>query len=326
MNKATFGIVLLLPLMACSQDSGPSSTAQARGLPQIQEVPLPDSAALLASASRALPRAATAREAVQQLRSRADAGDAQATCQMARELEFCSGSEAFSHRMGLMAARINADQVAALNKNDVLQTMAELAKVRNEYCEGMHALSPSESVAMWRRAAMRGHLPSMLHYGSGLAFRQDRLLDTLDELMVFRRDAAEVTKRVARSGHLQANLMLARAYAPRMTGPDRTPLLRQAVQPDAAQSLAYYMLAEQLQRDTASASISPLGLQTETKGLRLMMSPGEVVEGERRFDELRRLLAPTPAGQFDPVAQSERDANQPVPGTELCERDEFVLK
>jgi len=319
------GVALSLHLMGCSQDHGPSTVAPARPLASLAESPPQDDASSPTSAP-ALPRADTAREAVQLLRKRVDAGDVQATCQLARELEFCANAEANNHQLGMIAARINADQEAALNRNDILQTMAELAKVRGEYCEGMPALSSTESVAMWRRAAMRGHLPSMMYYGSGLSFPQDRLLDVLDELKVFRRDGVEVMKRVAQSGNLQANLLLARAYAPRNSGPNRTPLLRQAVQPDAAQSLGYYLLAQQLQRTSASTSVSALGLETEAKGLRMIMSPDEVAEGERRFAELQRLVVPTSAAQFDPVAQADLDSRQPVPGTELCERDEFLLQ
>lgn len=322
-GRAVIGAVLSFLVVSCSQDTGSSAAKPAQPLPSIAESPQLGDATLPTSVP-ALPRANTAREVVVLLRKRVDAGDAQATCQLAKELEFCAGAEANRHRLGMIAERINADQVAALNRNDILQTLTELAKVRGEYCEGMPALSSPESIAMWRRAAMRGHLPSMLQYGSGLAFPQDRLLDVLDELKVFRREGLDLTRRVAQSGNLQANLMLARAYAPRNSGPNRTPLLRQAVRPDAAQALGYYLLAQQLQRSVASPGITTLGLQTETRSLQLMMSPDEVAEGERRFVELQGRLVPTPAAQFDPVAQSDLDSRLAVPDTALCERDEFL--
>jgi TPR repeat protein len=325
MKRLVIAAGLLLQIAGCSQERVPASVppvgqqqpGQMAGLQPEEDQPV-------AADARLLPQAATAREVIGILRERVDAGDPKATCQLAREVEFCAGSEEASHRMAMVAARIKADSGAVLNRNDVLQTMAELAKVRSEYCAGMPPATPSDSVNLWRKAALRGHLPSMLQYGAGLAFRQDRLLDTLDELKAYRRDGVEMTKHVARSGNLHANLMLARAYAPRSTGPDLTPLLRQAVSHDAAQALAYYMMAQELQRTVASTRISALQLQTEANGLRLMMTPDEISEGTRRFDELRRTLKPAAGAEFDPIAQRERDMQQPVAGTELCERDEFV--
>jgi len=257
------------------------------------------------------------------LRKRIEAGDSHAACQLAREVEFCADSETTSQRMGMVADRIRASEAqgeVVLNKNDVLQTMAELARARSEYCVGMPPTSPAETVNLWRQAALRGHLPSMLRYGTGLAFRHDRLLDTLDELKVYRRDGVEMTRRVAQSGNAEASLVLARAYAPRNTGPDRTPLLRQAVTPDAAQSLAYYLLAQHTLLATTSPYMTALQLQTETRGLQLMMSPDEVREGERRFDDLTRDLKPVPGAIFDVMSEGERDLYGPTPDTALCER------
>lgn len=274
-----------------------------------------------------LPQGRTAREVTAILSRRMEAGDPQAACQLAREVEFCAGTEAASHRLGMIADRMKAEEAGGaviLNKNDVLQTMAELARARSEYCMGMPQATPAETVNLWRQAALRGHLPSMLRYGTGLAFRHDRLLDTLDELKVYRREGVGITKRVAQSGNLEATIALARAYAPGRTGPDRTPLLRQSVPPDAAQSLAYYLLAQSFLRMATSSRVTGLQLQTETLGLQLMMSPDEVRDGEQRFEDLQRASVPPRAADLDLTAQDEKELHQPIPGTGLCERSEPV--
>lgn len=328
MRKTVFAIGLLLNVVGCSQEHAPA-------IPPMdieKETPLADvtqsaAAARIDEAAAPLPHGTTAREVTALLRKRMEAGDAQAACQLAREVEFCADSETTNQRMSMMAERMKAAEAegaVVLNKNDVLQTMAELAKVRGEYCMGMPPASPAETVNLWRQAALRGHLPSMLRYGTGLAFRRDRLLDTLDELKVYRRDGVEMTKRVAQSGNPEASVVLARAYAPRHTGPDRTPLLRQAVAPDAAQSLAYYLLAQHTQPNATSSRLTAVQLKTETRGLYLMMSPDELREGERRFEELVRTLMPLPSADFDLTTEDERDLHQPIPGTGLCERSKSV--
>ena len=329
MQKFFLGAVLLLLLSSCNQTGAPASP--------ITDVPRKrDSAAdpevaqggIAPLGPGSLPRATTAREVTAILRKRVEAGDSQAACQLARELAFCAGAEAQGQRLGQFAERVRetpVEEVNERNRNDVLETLADLAKVRGEYCAGMPTATQAESVNLWRKAALRGHLPSMLQYGAGLAFSQDHLLETLDELKVYKRDGVEMVKQVASGGNFSANLMLARAYAPQNTGPNLTPLLRQSVPHDAAQALAYYLLAQELQRTASSTRITPVQLQTEANGLRMMMTADDVSEGERRFGELQRALRPTSGADFDPIAQGERDSNQPVPGTEICERDEFVI-
>jgi len=328
MRKAAWIVVLLWCMAGCSRVDAP--TARDEGSAAVAH-PTSASGAIgdgqrQTSPGAPFPKASTAREVTAILHERVATGDSQAACQLAREIEFCADAEAYAQRMSAFAERVNGLErdSEVLNKNDVLDTLTELAKVRGEYCAGMPRSTPSETVALWRKAALRGHLPSMLQYGSGLAFPRGRLLDTLDELKAYKQEGVQITKEVAQRGNLQANLMLARAYAPQTTGPDYTPLLRQAVTPDPAQSLAYYMIAQLLQQSAQSKRITALQLETEAKGLRMMMSEWDVSEGERRFAELQRSLTPVSGSDFDPLAQGERDSNQPIPGTQMCERAEFA--
>lgn len=315
---------VLLQVAGCSRERAPASPQVVgdQDIGVIEALPVAEPARVMEGAVP-LPQGRTAREVTATLRQRMEVGDSRAACQLAREVEFCADSEAASLRMGTIADRLKAEAAAGaviLNKNDVLQTMADLARVRSEYCTGMPPVTPGETVNLWRQAALQGDLPSMLRYGTGLAFRPDSLLDTLDELKVYRREGVDMTKRVAQSGSVEAAIALARAYAPRHTGPDRTPLLRQAVKRDAAQSLAYYLFAQDLLPMATSSRVTALALQTETRGLQLMMAPDEVREGEQRYKDLQRASMPQPAADFDLMAQDERDMYQPVPGTGLCER------
>ena len=321
MKRTVLAIGMLLQLAGCSQERAPatppvnvSQEAHRTGVPLAAPARIDDSAT-------PLPHGTTAREVTALLRKRIEAGDPQAACQLAREVEFCADAETTSQRMGMAAERIKAIEAeGAVVLNDVVQTMADLAKVRSEYCMGMPPVTPAETVNLWRQAALRGHLPSMLRYGTGRAFRHDRLLDTLDELKVYRRDGVEMTRRVAQSGNAEASLVLARAYAPRLTGPDLTPLLRQAVTPDAAQSLAYYLLAQHVLPTATSSRTTPLALQAEVRSLQLVMTPDELREGERRFDDLVLALKPLSGTDFDLMTEDERDLHQPIPGTGLCQR------
>lgn len=318
----TLMLGMTLFLIGCAGDSNEAAKQPAKSQPaKVAETESSPPRAILDASP--LPRARTLREFSAAMRSRAIGGDARAACQLARELDFCAGVEERAHQLSQMADRVRATQsagpVTQRNKSDVLKTLSDLESIRSEYCEGFSDTPPGERVGFWREAALRGHLPSMIQYGAGLAFARGQMLATLDELSVYKKEGERIMGKAAQSGNLQANLMLARAYAPQLSAPDTTPLLRQAVRKNASKSFAYYMLTLQLKGGSASTPPSVLQLQTESEMVKQTMSPAEVAEAERMLLDLQQDLHHVDEARFDPIALNKQDLQQPVPTTSFCE-------
>ncbi|WP_152566234.1 hypothetical protein [Lysobacter antibioticus] len=250
------------------------------------------------------------------LRERIAKGDAVASCQLAREFDFCEGAEDKAEYL----SRIDTHRKTppSPDRTDPASTLTDLAKIRAEYCVGVSTISPAERIGLWRQAALKGHVSSMLQYGSGLAFGYNQTLATVDELRTYKSEGPELVERVAQKGGFQANLMLARAYAPHLTAPDRMPLLRQAVAKSASTSLAYYKIAKELRSTTTETAPTDLALETEMKPLLWSMSPQELAESEQKFRFLRGKIERGDRAIVDIDALNNADVNQPVPGMELC--------
>ncbi|MGO1001890.1 hypothetical protein [Lysobacter sp. CA196] len=250
------------------------------------------------------------------LRTRIAQGDAVASCQLAREFDFCAGAEDKAQYL----SRIEAQRKTPPSSDgaDPASTLTDLARIRAEYCVGVSTISPAERVGLWRQAALKGHVSSMLQYGSGLAFGYNQTLATVDELRAYKGEGPKLLERVAQNGGFQANLMLARAYAPQLTAPDRVPLLRQAVTKSSSTSLAYYKIAKELRSATAETAPTHLALETEMKPLAWSMSPQELSESEQKYRALRGQIKSADKAIVDIEALNNADVNQPVPGMELC--------
>lgn len=319
MYRATcLGWILLLT--ACS-DPG---QAPDKDLPRTQaDTPVQNEAATPEAGVQPLKadlpkRGATLMQAIPALREKIAKGDPVASCQLAREFDFCVGAEGNAKYLSRMEAFRRAPKSAAEARTDTVATMTDLARIRGEYCTGVSSISPAERISLWRQAALNGHVSSMLQYGSGLAFGNNQALATLDELRVYKGEGPGFVQKVAKNGSFQANLMLARAYAPQLTAPNMTPLLRQAVTRNSATSLAYYRLAKELRSATTESAPSELALDTEMKALQWSMSPQDVAESEQEYRKLRGELNSGNKAVVDIEALNNADVNQPVPGMELC--------
>lgn len=312
---ATFAFILLTACTRTDQVSNDprqpaeeNEPSQAVASPSVTAQPV---------ASGLPPRGTTLQQMIPALRERIAQGDAVASCQLAREFDFCAGAEEKAQYLSRIEAQRKTPR-ASSDESDPASTLTDLAKIRAEYCVGVSAISPAERVGLWRQAALKGHVSSMLQYGSGLAFGYNQTLATVDELRVYKSEGPKLVERVAQNGGFQANLMLARAYAPQLTAPDRVPLLRQAVTKNSATSLAYYKIARELRLATTETAPTDLALETEMKPLMSSMSPQELSESEQKYRALRGQIKNGDRAIVDIDALNKADVNQPVPGMELC--------
>ncbi|MDR7136112.1 hypothetical protein J2X06_003330 [Lysobacter niastensis] len=271
--------------------------------------------------SAPLPHSLYLKDDYPQLIARSQNGDARATCQLATNLDFCAGAEEDAKRLGEARERIEQINTSNPSKQGTLATFTELARLRGEYCVGVPTASPSERVRYWRRAAMAGHLPSLLHYASGRAFRSNETLALLDELKAFRSEALPMMKEAATSGSFQANVMLARVYSPERP-PNRAALLEQAVgKKDKAKALAYFMVAEQIARQGGGGNDPDARLVPhEIEVLQRFMTEDEIVASNQVFREL--MARQTALGATDPGAESRtiQEGYLAVPETTSCEK------
>lgn len=200
------------------------------------------------------------RDVLSDLRARANAGEPDAACRLAAEMEYCdriatqltSISEAIkSTNVRLpQGTRMTPELQATIRQTQ--QTMAAGAERMLEesaHCEGVPAVSANQRLQYWRTAAVGGNVVAMRHYAVGNAFRMNETLENLDNLRVYRREAETFAKRAVAAGDLSTVLALAAAHNPAQPG--RRYLLAQAVTPDRPQALALYLYAQSLMRDEA---------------------------------------------------------------------------
>jgi len=190
------------------------------------------------------------------LKQRADAGEAAASCRLAAELEFCAqitmrlagvaamlrdGSDA-SVRFGQIDPNATA-QEQQRQSEQALVTHSERLLDESAHCEGVPASTPVQRVQYWRSAALGGNPMALRMYASGNVFRQESLLDQLDALRTYRSEAESLALRAAQAGDRTMVVALGHAYSPN-NREQRRSLLSQAVKPDGARALAFLRHAQ----------------------------------------------------------------------------------
>lgn len=318
MRSAVFlSVISTLVLCSCADQKAGESDISVATTEPVQTASHPDRVAL--SIIDDSPRIGiTLRQSIPALREKIAQGDAVAGCQLAREFDFCAGAEKHAEYLRRVEAQRRPGVSAGDGHVDAGSTLTDLAGIRAEYCAGASTIPTAERISLWRQAALRGHVPAMLQYGSGLAFGHDKTLSALDELRAYKEEGPKLVQTVAKNGGFQANLLLARAFAPYLSGPNWTPLLRQAVTQDAAISLAYYRLARELRPANEESAATDIEIDTEMTPLRWSMSKEELANSERKYAELRSQLTFSDKTLVDIKALNHVDVDKPVPGTELC--------
>lgn len=216
---------------------------------------------------------------IEDLKRRADRGEAGAACRLAAEWTHCAklesqleGSEAALRNQERIALRLAAGEGAARMRVsaeaiergiDFAQSRVDRSKRELAHCDGVPAARPDEITRYWRQAALAGHLPSMRNYAVGNGFRRNEILDNLPALAVYRQEAERIARQAVDRGDLRAAIALAGAYSPlsRRNGT----YLSQLVDPDAGASLALlYRIKGAIDKGPQS---SPSNLRLELAGM-----------------------------------------------------------
>lgn len=189
-------------------------------------------------------------ETLDELRRRADAGDARAACRIAAELRRCElvGVQlSVAQRMEAQRPRMQKAMGDQNDRNtqDYFKRMDRFnqdALGTSAHCAGVTASDPKEQIRYWRQAALAGHLASLSMYASGNVFRMRNSLAMLSELEIYRHEAEAMAQRAALAGDAEALLALTRAYAP-AEEEMFVDLISQATGPDVVEELANLLLA-----------------------------------------------------------------------------------
>lgn len=311
-------LVLTTPLWRSS-----GSETDAAGVPPPEDAGSGEAAGPGASADgAALPPAANAgtqfpplpsldvplRLAVDDLRRRADAGDASAACRLAAEFARCgslrnqlSHRRSWRERMEGRAGDVREEtvddfvRILAQMDADLAQTTTEL-----EHCEGVEAPDAGQRARYWRSAALGGHPAALRQYAIGNAFRFEDLMSAVPELDVYRREAEAIARRAARAGDPAMIHALALAYLPpHEDAPENaqtfTPFLGQVIQPDAGQALSWLYALQQHPAVRALPGDHPVRERAERELERLARQQGveAVAAANARASEWARAWPPS---------------------------------
>lgn len=191
---------------------------------------------------------------IDDLQRRARAGDPAARCRLAAEHAHCDDVRAALGSTTVFMERQQAHFANMAESDTKARVAARSARMADEqsrrlleasaHCDGVPALSRADIVQHWRAAARSGSRPAMVQYALGNAFTLRDTLDVLPELQVYRGEAEAMARRAASRGSVTALAALAAAYRPGSKDAARNTLLAQAVDEDAVESLALYLLLQ----------------------------------------------------------------------------------
>ena len=270
--------------------------------------------------NRPLPDAARPlREVVADLRARADAGEPDAACRLAAEMEYCeriatqlsSVSEAMrSTNVRLPPGTVMTPELQASIRQTQQAVAAGAERMLEEsaHCEGVPAISPRQRLHYWRTAALGGNVVAMRHYAVGNAFRMNETLENLDNLRVYQREAETLAKRAIAQGDLPTVLALAAAHNPAQPG--RRHLLAQAVTPDRSQALALYLYAQSLMRDEARFATPRSFIDQTVRNLEQDLDAPSLARARAQAVDYLRAQPALPANVHSAVFGHTRDAER----------------
>jgi hypothetical protein len=266
------------------------------------------------------------------LKARAEQGDGRAACRLAAELQQCADRD-FMLEGADRAARMldeRGEQAATPGREpsqwesrrlSMAQQQIDFALALDERCKGISEAQLADHTNLWRRAALSGHVPSMVHYAKGDGFRMRATLDNLEALATYKGEAERMMRQAAAAGSAEAVQQLFAAYIER-----RSPwsgLLQQAIKPNVveAQAIRDLMKENGLPPFPTSPETQRWNQQTDqVEGLFLFTTAKQRADAEERLAELRKewpVIGPAPETSRSPWDRMQQSR-------ESCARDQFA--
>lgn len=252
------------------------------------------------------------RLAIDTLQRRARAGEPAAMCRLAAEHTECKRIrdmlDATSRMLDLEEARLIRDKDADARARRLAQTAERSDELieTSRHCDGVPEIPDRELVHQWRAAAQAGSLPALEYYALGQAFPMDKMLSLLPELALYRAEAEAMAIRASAAGSMRATMLLGMAYMPaELRTRGFTPLLMQAVDPDAVESMALLRYAEANASDQGTNNHFAQVFAKQLSRLEAEMTPEERDAARRRRTELEYSLGSQAEAAYEEPAGRE---------------------
>ena len=262
------------------------------------------------------------------LKERAQHGDGKAACRLAIELQQCVWREAIMQDLDRATSRMAnrpAQDTADPRRNEWESRMLDMAQRQVDYaasldarCKGLSDAQVAEHVDWWRTAALSGHVPSLVHYAKGDAFRLNATLDNLERLGTYKNDAERLMRAAAAAGSPEALQQLLLAYAPERS--PRGTLLQQSIQPDVAEAQAILRLMQERGVALPRSEMSRRGETTEPPASLSRLEAAEQERADQRLAELRSTWPHTDAATDQRLPPWEHEDAQ----RKACDQDRFA--
>lgn len=262
------------------------------------------------------------------LAQRAQQGDGKAACRLAIELQQCVWREAILQDLDRATSRLaNLPEATANDPRrqewesrmlDMAQRQADYAAALNARCRGLSDAQVTGHVDWWRTAALSGHLPSLVHYAKGDAFRLNATLDNLERLGTYQRDAERLMRAAAAAGSREALQHLLLAYAPERS--PRGNLLQQAIKPDPAEAQAILRLMQERGVALPRAETSRHGEAMAPPASLSQLDAIAQARADQRLADLRRAWPQTDAAADTRSPPWEQEDAQ----RKACDQDRFA--
>lgn len=275
---------------------------------------------------------------VDDLRRRADAGDAAASCWLAVEWNNCRSVQSrlgavehllderqFERWSEKMPAEVREKLMAQrVEKLPLIQQEAESLLVEAARCDSIPPADDRSIIHRWRQGALGGNVVAMRHYAIGEAFRSTKYMDFLPELLLYRRDAEAIALRAVEAGDLKTAVALAHAYG--MKVPDGNGgLLNEVVEYQPVRALALYRRVQAALPAGATRARLESVMAPQIDRLLADMTPEQRGEAESQARQARPLSnpdndVPSPMlmrGMTGNVAPGQCDGSDPRPLSRL---------
>lgn len=262
------------------------------------------------------------------LKERARHGDGKAACRLAIELQQCVWREAIIQDLDRATRRMEhrpAPQTTDPRQAEWESRMLDMAQRQVDYaaaldarCKGLSEAQVAEHVDWWRTAALSGHVPSLVHYAKGDAFRLNATLDNLERLGTYKHDAERLMRAAAAAGSPEALQQLLLAYAPERS--PRGTLLQQAIKPDAVEAQAILRLMQERGVALPRSEMSRRGETMDPPASLAHLDAAEQARADQRLAELRNAWPQTDVTTAARVPPWEQEEAQ----RKACDQDRFA--
>ena len=258
------------------------------------------------------PSSAPVREVLAQLDQRARNGEAKAACRVAYEKSLCSTlpKQRLQYEQWLASSRRGIDLMDPKHIKQYTERIefqdgehrARLAWL-TRHCASVDGVDASESMQLWRRAALLGSPYAAKRYASGRIFKLDSMLVLSGQLAVWRSEAPRLAFSAAEQGDLAMTLVLAGALSPYPDGSEA--FLAQAVEQDGPLSLALFRRAHR-------ALVAAYSRVNDPEDEYFIASQTKSWDIQRWIDDLSYFLGPEGVQRADELERTQLASWQPI--------------